>query len=45
MFQFFTKKTTMRYIDVLPQMLDAYKNRIYSSIGMKPSRVNRYIQF
>ena len=44
MFKFFTEKNTLRYIEVLPQMVEAYNNRIHSSIGMKPAQVNRQNQ-
>ena len=41
MFKFFTEKNTLKYVNVLPQMVDAYNNRIHSSFGMKRSQVNR----
>lgn len=41
MFKYFTERNTLRYIDVLPDLLEAYNNRTHSSIGMKPSQVNR----
>ena len=36
MWKFFTARNTLRYIDALPQLVNAYNNTIHSSIKMKP---------
>jgi transposase InsO family protein len=38
---YFTAKNTERYIDVLPQLVEAYNNSRHRSIGMAPAKVRR----
>lgn len=39
LWRYFTHKNTQRYIDVLPQVVQAYNNACHSSIGMAPNEV------
>ncbi|XP_046605002.1 uncharacterized protein LOC124297735 [Neodiprion virginianus] len=39
LWRYFTHKKTQRYVDVLPQIVQAYNNTVHSSIGMAPSEV------
>ena len=42
MFKYFTHHNTLRYITILPQLIDAYNNRPHVSLdGLKPANVNR----
>ena len=41
MFKYFTWKNTHRYIDVLPQMVDAYNHSHHRSIGTEPVLVTK----
>lgn len=42
MFKYFTHHNTLRYIGILPKLVDAYNNRPHSSLdGLKPTNVNR----
>lgn len=41
MFRFFTDGTTLRYLDVLQDLMRSYNNTIHSSIGMTPTEVNK----
>ena len=41
MFRFFTDRNTLRYIDVLQDLMDSYNNTTHSTIGMKPIDVNK----
>ena len=40
MFKYFTANDTVRYIDVLPDLLDSYNNRRHSVLGVSPNEVN-----
>lgn len=40
MVRYFTHNQTLRYVDVLPQLVDSYNNTIHSSIGIAPAQVN-----
>jgi len=39
LYKHFTYRNTHRYIDVLPQFVQAYNDTVHSSIGMAPSKV------
>jgi len=39
MFKYFSHKNTLRYIDVLQDLVDSYKNTYHRSIGMAPNEV------
>ena len=39
MYKYFTANNTRRYIDVLQDLVDGYKNTLHSSIKMAPSKV------
>jgi transposase InsO family protein len=39
MFRYFTHKSSLRYIDVLQQIVHTYKDKIHSTIKMAPSKV------
>ena len=41
MWRYFTHKNTRKWVDVLPQLIDAYNNSRYRSIGMAPNQVNK----
>ena len=41
MWKFFTARNTLRYIDALPQLVNAYNNTIHSSTKMKPIDVKK----
>ena len=41
MFRYFTKNNTLRYIDVLDEMVSAYNRSVHRTIGMKPIDVNK----
>ena len=41
MYKYFTYKTTLCYIDVLPQLVKSYNNTYHRSIKMKPSQVTK----
>ena len=41
MYKYFTAKNTLRYIDVLQDLVNGYNNTIHRSIGMAPSNVSR----
>lgn len=43
MFKYFSAKNTLRYIDILPSLVDAYNNRYHTSLGRKrsPAAVNK----
>lgn len=36
MFKYFTANGTRRYIDILPQLIEAYNRTIHRSVGMRP---------
>ena len=38
--RYFTWKNTLKYIDVLPQLVKSYNHSYHRSIGMKPAEVN-----
>src|SRR5205085_7274381 len=40
LWKYFTWKETSTYIDVLPQFLESYNNRVHSSTGIAPNNVN-----
>ena len=40
MYRYFTYKNTLRYLDVLPRLIDSYNNSYHRSIGMRPIEVN-----
>ena len=40
MWRYFTKKQSVRYIDVLQDFVRSYNNRFHRAIGMAPSEVN-----
>ena len=40
MWRYFTKKLTLRYVDVLQDFVRSYNNTYHRSIGMAPSAVN-----
>ena len=40
MYKYFTWKSKLRYIDVLPQLVSSYNNTFHRSIQMKPTDVN-----
>ena len=40
MWRYFTWKNTLKYIDVLPQLVKSYNHSYHRSIGMKPAEVN-----
>ena len=42
MWKYFSATNRQRYLDALPSFVEAYNNRIHSSIGMKPSSVTPY---
>ena len=39
MFKYFTANQTLHYLDVLPQIVEAYNNRVHRSIGIAPNLV------
>jgi len=39
MFKYFSHKNTLRYIDVLQDLVDSYNNTYHRSIGMAPNEV------
>ena len=39
MYKYFTSKNTLRYDDILPQLVLGYNNTVHSSIGMAPAKV------
>ena len=41
MYKYFTAKNTLRYIDVLQDLVNGYNNTIHRSIGMAPSNVSK----
>lgn len=41
MFRYFTYKRTLKYLDVLEDLMESYNNTVHSTIGMKPSEVSR----
>jgi hypothetical protein len=41
MFRYFTDRNTLRYIDVLQDLMDSYNNTTHSSTGFKPVDVNK----
>ena len=41
MWKFFTAHNTLRYIEALPKLVNAYNNTIHSSIKMKPIEVKK----
>lgn len=41
MFRFFTDRNTLRYIDVLQDLMDSYNNTVHSTTGFKPTDVNK----
>ena len=41
MFRYFTKNNTLRYIDVLDEMVSAYNRSVHRMIGMKPIDVSK----
>lgn len=41
MYKYFTAKTTLTYIDVLPQLVKSYNNTYHRSINMKSSQVTK----
>jgi hypothetical protein len=40
MWRYFTQNSTLSYLPILPKLVDAYNNRIHSSIGITPNQVN-----
>ena len=40
MWRYFTKNNTLKYIDILPDMVEAYNNTLHRSIGTSPLQVN-----
>ena len=40
MFKYFTSKNTLKYVDILQQLVDSYNNSVHSSLGMAPNEVN-----
>jgi len=40
MWKYFTYKSTLRYVDILPDLLHSYNNSIHRSIKVEPSQVN-----
>lgn len=40
MWRYFTSKSTLTYLDILPDLVDSYNNTYHSSIGMAPVDVN-----
>ena len=41
MFRYFTDRNTLRYTDVLQDLMQSYNNTTHSSIGKKPAEVSR----
>ena len=41
MWKYFTSQNTHRYIDILPDLMEAYNNSFHRSIKTKPSQVSR----
>ena len=41
LYKYFTAKNTLHYIRVLPSVLQGYNDKIHSSHGMAPSKVNK----
>ena len=41
MYKYFTAKTTLTYINVLPQLVSSYNHTYHRSIKMKPSQVTK----
>jgi transposase InsO family protein len=41
MFRFFTDRNTLRYMDVLQDLMDSYNNTLHSTTGMKPADVTK----
>ena len=41
MFRYFTHRSTLRYVDILQHLMDAYNNTYHRSIRMRPIDVNR----
>jgi len=39
LYNYFTYKNTLRYIDILPKFVKAYNDTVHSTAGMAPSRV------
>jgi len=40
MFKYFTSKNTLRYVDILQQLVEGYNNTVHSSLGIAPIEVN-----
>ena len=40
--KYFTAHKTQKFIDVLPKIVHAYNNRVHSTIGIEPAKVNLY---
>ena len=43
MYKYFTANNTIRYVDVLPELISGYNNTVHSSINMAPANVLRPI--
>ena len=45
MYRYFRAENTVRYLDVLQDLVESYNNTYHRSIGMKPSQVNSRNEF
>ena len=41
MYKYFTENNTLRYVDILPQLVNGYNHTTHRSIGMAPAHVSR----
>jgi hypothetical protein len=41
LYRYFSGMNTLRYVDILPQLVSSYNNRFHRSIQMAPSKVNQ----
>jgi hypothetical protein len=44
MWRYFTRNGAYRWVDVLPQLMEAYNNSVHRSIGMAPNAVNEDVE-
>ena len=42
MFRYFTHKSTLRYVDILQDLMNSYNNTFHRSIKMTPNEVNTF---